>query len=105
MGKLVASLAMLTGLLLMAAIISIVGSEMNDLRRRDSISMELPAEMSASASRARTQPTNGGARPAAATLAGPVGGATASVHDTVGLAPLSAPQGDELHRQVELLRA
>jgi hypothetical protein len=89
----------------MAAIISIVGSEMNDLRRRDSISMELPAEMSASASRARTQPTNGGARPAAATLAGPVGGATASVHDTVGLAPLSAPQGDELHRQVELLRA
>ena len=82
---------------------------MNDLRRREISSMDLPAEMGAAASRARTQPINGASRP-------PAWG-----HDTTGLAPLSAPQGDELqgdapplsdgaqgdelHTQVELLRA
>ena len=85
-----------------------VGSEMNDLRRREISSMDLPAEMGAAASRARTQPINGASRP-------PAWG-----HDTTGLAPLSAPPGDalqgapplsdgaqadELHTQVELLRA
>ena len=86
---------------------------MNDLRRREISSMDLPAEMGAAASRARTQPIHGASRP-------PAWG-----HDTTGLAPLSAPQGDalqgdapplsdgaqgdelpgELHTQVELLRA
>lgn len=115
-GKLVASLAMLTGLLLMAAIISIVGSEMSDLRRRDAISLDLPRDLPAEmrASRARTQPVNGGAGLAAATGAPSPAGYPPHAHATAGLAPLAAPRGDiqradheegELHTQVELLRA
>ena len=96
-GKLVAAFAMLTGLLLISAIISIVGSEMNDLRRGEA--MHLPAEIGGS--RARTQPTDTTAsRQPAMDLA--------AAHDAAGSAPLSAPQGaagDELHTQVELLRA
>jgi hypothetical protein len=84
-GKLVAAVAMVTGVVGMAAIISIVSSEMNALRTR-----------------AQTA-DSGGVRQAGLGLA-----AAASLAEPAGLAPLSAVGGgggkEELRKHVKLLR-